>query len=412
MSYSIKNITLNKSINMDIDNCTITGNTVAYKVEDGNITSYAVNNGKIDQKSAQKTDEIELTDYQILILNEINEADGNSTLSQKDLQELTAKEFEKQINELFELQDIYEIEKTKKDKKSATVKLKDNEENTKNISIAFSKKSFIESFFDKIASFFGKDEETTNDASNKNANKKKDTNVSKKPKMQYSNTPIGNIAKEAGVSENYVKDILFSIEGRNSEADLTPYKDGVGANGGAWTIGYGHCGEVNGKKMTDANANQIKITQKEAEELLANDIKVHKELAISYFGDDFNKAPQSIQDAIVDIVFNKGLEGLKKEGSPTTKLKQDLANGDYAAAAEHMVYATSVQGLKKRNVYRCIMAMNDLSQEDRNKAMKNLENYFQETLTLYKGTGLDETYLATSWENAKKGDCKDFFTLV
>lgn len=397
---------------MDIENCTITGNTVAYKLEDGEITSYEVENGKINEDTGKKAEEIELTNYQISILDEINKTDGNKCLSKKDLTELSANDLRKTLDELDELQECYEITSTYTDKNSAGVKLNDNNGNEKNISIEFEKKGFFKRICDSIINILKdlkKTEETIEvkfpTETEKTENIPKENNEHQKTKeTQYSDTPTGKIAQQAGVSENFINDILFGLEGKSKEPVLTAYKDGVGANGGALTIGFGHTGE-------DVYEGQT-ISEEEAYQLLAQDILKHKEIAINYIGEEaFYNAPQSIQDGIIDLAFNKGSKAFNSN-SPSAKLKEDLEKEDYASAVEHMIYATENKGLKKRNVYRCIMSMKDLSNTDRAKAMKNLEDYFNSTLALYKGTGLDEKLLTDAWENAKVGDCTDFFKIL
>lgn len=235
---------------------------------------------------------------------------------------------------------------------------------------------------------------------------------------------VSDIANNIGVSKNYIQDILFGIEGRHKKPDLTPYYDGVATATnpkGVLTIGFGHTGRVHGVEMNSKNKDKIHITEAEAYQILAQDILNAKLDAIQYFGEDFIKAPQSIQDAIVDIIFNKGIErgieGITRDekgkinserlDTPTRKLKEDLRNQDYAAAAEHVIYGTPLKGLKKRNVYRAIGSLKDLNEKDRIKALQALEQYVQETTALY--TGHEHDTLDNAWENAKKGVYGNFF---
>ena len=213
-----------------------------------------------------------------------------------------------------------------------------------------------------------------------------------------STTSIADISKNICVSEDYIRDILFGIEGRHSKPDLTPYYDGVPDEThpkGYLTIGFGHTGRVHGVEMNSKNMDKIQITEAEAYEILAQDILHAKLDAMAYFGEDFEKAPQSIQDAIVDIVFNKGLDGLEKPGSPTCKLKEDLKNRDYVSAAAHVIYKTPVKGLKKRNIYRVALAMKDLKPREQHKVREKCQKYYNNIHKQYTGTEQDS--LTKAW---------------
>lgn len=97
---------------------------------------------------------------------------------------------------------------------------------------------------------------------------------------------------EAGV------DLIKAFEGLKLEA----YQDSVGV----WTIGYGHTGPVNGKKITAG----LTITEQDAEELIYNDI--------AQFEDGVNKLTcelditQGMFDALVCFAYNVGLGNLAK----------------------------------------------------------------------------------------------------
>ena len=225
---------------------------------------------------------------------------------------------------------------------------------------------------------------------------------------------LSDIAKVTGVDENYIKDILFGIEGRHSEPDLQPYYDGYPTSispNGTLTIGFGHTGRVNGVEMNSKNMHKIKITKDEAYEILAEDIITAKLDAIEYFGKDFVKAPESIQNAIIDIVFNKGVPtGFEKEGSLTNNLRRDLSKKDYVSAAVDTQYLTSNKGLKKRNVYRFISSLQDLSKSKRRKAMREYESYYKNVLELFKNNKSEYAFLERAWNNAyEEGICYGFF---
>jgi lysozyme len=96
---------------------------------------------------------------------------------------------------------------------------------------------------------------------------------------------------------------------------LSPYQDSVGV----WTIGYGHTGK-------DVHAGSSKITQAEADHLLAQDL-ARFERAVERL------MPQTTQqqfDALVSFAFNLGEGAL--EGSTLRKLHN--AAEHHAAAGE------------------------------------------------------------------------------
>ncbi len=243
---------------------------------------------------------------------------------------------------------------------------------------------------------------------------------------------IAETAEAAGVSKEYVEDILFRIEGKNGIAAKIPYddeKETIDDNGypkpikgrenrknGTLTIGFGHTGRVFGQIMTRANRNDIKISNNQAYELLAADIISAKADAEEYYGEAFTNAPQSIQDAIVDIIFNKGLEkglGIEKfedckEQTLTPQIKKCLENKDYAGCVSKLIYETGLKGLHKRNYYRLISSMRDLSAEGREQAMKDIEYYYNNVCKLYKRNRSELKHIQKAWENAKNGTCSNF----
>lgn len=213
---------------------------------------------------------------------------------------------------------------------------------------------------------------------------------------------MNDVANATGVSKNYITDILIGIEGRKSEPELKGYYDNVKDNEhpkGYLTIGFGHTGKVRGKKLT----LDTKINRKEAFELLAQDLLNAKIVAAQYYGDNFNKAPQSIQCAIIDIVFNKGIEGLEKEGSLTRNLKQDLAKHDYASAAAHVIYKTDLKGLQKRNIFRFFTAVKDLSVRDKLKAFNLTQRYYENVINAYNDTISEKNFIVKAYKKAKTG---------
>lgn len=86
---------------------------------------------------------------------------------------------------------------------------------------------------------------------------------------------------------------------------LTAYQDIVGV----WTIGYGHTGTVDGKKITKG----MKITNTKADSLLVKDLQQH-----ANYVDNANFCPvtkklnDNQRDALISFCFNVGPGNLKK----------------------------------------------------------------------------------------------------
>lgn len=207
---------------------------------------------------------------------------------------------------------------------------------------------------------------------------------------------IERIVEETGLSKKYI-DLLINEE----KLRLKVYDDGVKNDNseahGTYSIGIGHTGAVPGwmfqdesfendklYEITAENKDLLTINATMAMELLAEDLKDAKTKAIDFFGEEnFNNAPQSIKNSIVDIIFNKGLKAFDEEknpNSPTIKLKEDLENKDYVSAAAHTIYETPVLGLKMRNLSRFAHSVKDLSFEEKQAAKEMVSEYY-ETVT-------------------------------
>ena len=136
---------------------------------------------------------------------------------------------------------------------------------------------------------------------------------------------------------------------------------------------------------------------------------IAKQDARYYFGETFDKAPLSIQEAIIDIVFNKGVEGLEREDSPCLNLKENLNDKDYVSAAANAIVDPTIRGLMKRNVYRVIMATRDLRPKKRTKALSQAKDYYDNTLKKFDSASVTYKLLEEHWENAMAGKVTGFF---
>ena len=234
---------------------------------------------------------------------------------------------------------------------------------------------------------------------------------------ELNSASLKGIAEQTGISELYIEDILFGIEGRHSKPDLKPYYDGVenkkskskGNNKGVLTIGFGHTGRVFGIEMNSKNKDSIEITEDEAYLILAQDLMLAKQDAQAYFGEDFDNAPLSVQEGIIDIIYNKGIEGVEREGSPSAKLKENLRDKDYVAAASNLIVKTGNRGLMKRNVYRVMTATRDLRSKKRKQVLEQAQGYYEQTLDYLKDRRQIADTLKNHWNDAQQDKVFGYF---
>lgn len=214
---------------------------------------------------------------------------------------------------------------------------------------------------------------------------------------------FNDLCKITGLSRGYIEDLLTVIEVKAThpgEPDLTTYDDGFGTP----TIGYGHTGKYDGKDLS--LLKKVTITKEDALQLLAEDLIKHEAMVISFLGkENYEKAPASVRAAIVDVAYNKGIwDGFKNpyHNSCTSKIKSDLEKRAYASALCHTRRMnTPNRGLQRRNLYRFISGLTDLSPAKRSDAMKETEKYYNTVMSTLKGA--EWSYMKAAWENAKKG---------
>ena len=172
------------------------------------------------------------------------------------------------------------------------------------------------------------------------------------PKRRAKNVnSLKDIAKTLGVSENYIRRLKRAEDrtdlGEN-EFHNTPYTDSAGNK----TIGIGHLYKPGDKE---------KLSNQEVFTLCANDLLRCEEEICGYLGEGvYKKLPTPIKEAVLDLVFNKGI-GIfnKSEG-----LAFCLKTGKYEAAINKMTYNKSMNtgqemaGLSKRRLLDISIAMN------------------------------------------------------
>ena len=216
---------------------------------------------------------------------------------------------------------------------------------------------------------------------------------------------LKDVSNITGVSESFLKDFLTRIEVKRAtgKPDLTAYLDA----GGTPTIGFGHTGKFKGQPLCCIKGKETKITNEEALELLAEDLLKHEAMTLAYLGEEnYCKAPRSVQNTILDVAYNKGIwDGyLTTRGyaASTSKIKEDLQKGHYVSALVHTRREkTGFRGLRKRNIYRFISGLTDLSPEQKAAAMKAMKPYYEKVLNECRN--YDKPALSKAWNNAKKG---------
>ncbi len=176
-----------------------------------------------------------------------------------------------------------------------------------------------------------------------------------------------SVARYTGISERYIRDILVGIEGKNNWPLTKAEYDGVADKKhpkGYLTIGFGHT-SLTGEPIVYEG---MVISSKQAYQILANDIMTAKKYAKYYGGDAYNNAPNSIKNAMIDLVFNKG------PGAINENLKANLNKGYFHSAALRTWYITNNVGLQKRNIYRFIEACKNLTTNERRNAISRFRN--------------------------------------
>ena len=91
----------------------------------------------------------------------------------------------------------------------------------------------------------------------------------------------------------------------------------------------------------------------------------------------------------------------------TSKIKNDLKSKKYASALVHTRREkTGFRGLRKRNMYRFISGLKDLTPKQRKAAMNAMKPYYNQVLSQCKS--YDRPYLKKAWDNAEKGVCTGY----
>lgn len=195
-------------------------------------------------------------------------------------------------------------------------------------------------------------------------------------------TKISEIARNIPCSELLVKYIM------SSESFIRNAKKNKGTNG-VVTVGFGHT--VNAASNSNFGVG-FRISNEKAFQWLEQDIKdVVKIIHENYLPDiNWEEVPQSIQDAIIDLVFNRGEVIIKSKN--IGKILSDAAeSGSYTDAAIkvsqiHSEIPDIKAGLMRRSCYRYFLAIESLPAKERLSSMKSFSegnnSYYAETLRI------------------------------
>ena len=158
---------------------------------------------------------------------------------------------------------------------------------------------------------------------------------------------LSDVAKAMGVSQEFLKDLKLIEDGKkpdgkpygDNEFHNTPYVDKTGNK----TIGIGHVVKKGEKE---------ELTNREVLETFTKDLLRMEENIQILLGSKqkYDALPQSMKEALLDMVFNKGPKILNED------MLNALRDGDYEAAINEMTNNKSaggkeLSGLSKRRLF-------------------------------------------------------------
>lgn len=172
---------------------------------------------------------------------------------------------------------------------------------------------------------------------------------------------LNDTAKAMGVSLNFIKSLKATEDGTNFSANKfhnTLYTD----NAGVQTIGIGHAIQNDAERQAVIKKyGGLKLTNAQVCELFANDLLKAEENITAVVGkNNYEKMPQAMKEALLDMVFNKGNSIIKN----TEGLLYCLKNGKYEAAVNKFTDIKSTKtgkemsGLAKRRLFDVSVAIN------------------------------------------------------
>ena len=254
------------------------------------------------------------------------------------------------------------------------------------------------------------------------------TNLSKLSNLNFS-AELRNIAEKTGASVNTITEKIKNISRRTGfSVDLITLvianesftqKAEFKERDGCWEVGFGHTNRANHNKSFVAQARTKKgftIDLDTAFKWFEQDlIDKHNYLKYSKLNTlyDYTNLPKSLQEAFIDTAFNRG-EGTLTPGASLfdkqyKKLRDYIKKKDYASAAvylrqrENRMKAADKNGLRKRNLYRFLIAIRDLAPLEKYKAMKLFKKKNSYYVRTIRGLhGYDRIKAEMAWENVEK----------
>ena len=165
---------------------------------------------------------------------------------------------------------------------------------------------------------------------------------------------LSDVAKAMGLSEAFVKQWKKAEDAPNTPDNKfhnTPYTD----KAGVLTIGIGHAIQNDkAKQEIIKKYGDLDLTNAEVCELFASDLLEAEENISAIIGqNNYDKMPQPMKEALLDMVFNKGNAIIKD----TEGLAWCLKNGKYEAAVNKFTNIKStntgkeMSGLAKRRLF-------------------------------------------------------------
>ena len=217
---------------------------------------------------------------------------------------------------------------------------------------------------------------------------------------------IEDISKRTGFSKSLIAQILYN----EKFTQKATYKN---ENGGLWEVGFGHTTQA----MSNTNFGKgFKISLQKAFAWFEQDLKDAKNALRKIPELNFDSLPKSIQEGLIDVVFNRGIGKI----NPKNKKHYDTNYNKFYAAIKEKDYATAavrlrqepylmrrkfVRGLMKRNVYRFLVAIKDLTPKEQLAAMELFDSpsegsYYSKTLNnLNRG---ERKRVSAAWEAYQK----------
>lgn len=290
---------------------------------------------------------------------------------------------------------------------AAPLKLKQSQKSKEQ---SFSLENYLKDFWKPAINIFHKAVDTNNKYSQRADNPLQFKNIPK----EY-NPYIKRTARHLKVSEYFVRHLL-------STESFIPVARDIGD--GVITIGFGH---TNKAKYNNKIKKGDKISLDKAFRYFEQDVKDARDDARKHFtptkGDykgafRYDQLPQSFKEALIDVAYNRG-PGVMASDTIYMHLRSNLKGGksNIPAAAVRMRQEEFRNpqfegGLRKRNIYRFLLAIRSLTGSQKLSAMRrfNRDEYDEDgnlvksyyTTTLNELSLADKKQLQSDWNAVKR----------